>query len=145
MDIETRADKLTDAIINQLSIDRGAVRSHLRDIILASFAVEAMEQQPVADAEAPESEPARPLSKARRGRVWVASFREEEELEALRAALEGCAVTRCEYMHHAAAFEVYAAHPDFEEVQLGRLIPEYRAIMENDEDGQPRRVRFEKA
>jgi hypothetical protein len=63
---------------------------------------------------------------------------------ALAAAIEGCAVTRCEEMHHMRAFEYYAWHPDFEPVPESRMIPTYSVVMETLEDGTVRRLRFER-
>jgi hypothetical protein len=43
----------------------------------------------------------------------------------LRAAQEGCAVVRCEYLAFMRAFEVVAYHPDFDPVPRGALLHEY--------------------
>lgn len=60
------------------------------------------------------------------------------------AALEGCAVVRCEEMHHMRAFEYHAWHPDLDPVPDGALLPTYQVVMQEQEDGSTKRLRFER-
>lgn len=45
------------------------------------------------------------------------------------ASLEGCIVLRAECMAHTGMYEYFAIHPDFEEVPVGMMIPEYHAVI----------------
>ncbi len=64
--------------------------------------------------------------------------------QALAEATEGCAIVRCELLHYMRSFEYHAWHPEFDPTDEGGILPTYRAVMETQEDGTCKRVRFER-
>jgi hypothetical protein len=63
-------------------------------------------------------------------------------VQMLEAAQRGCAILRCEYLVHLAAFDIYAEHPDFLPVERGDPTPEYDVEMTTDLNGDPIRKCF---
>lgn len=67
-----------------------------------------------------------------------------DEYGLLRAAQEGCAVIRCELLSYNRRYEVYAEHPEFDNIPIDHVVPLYEVETEQV-DGVYRRVRFAKA
>lgn len=85
------------------------------------------------------------MRQRRTGRFLVDGYLDERDISVLRAAQEGCAVLRCEYLAHLNCFEVYAEHPDFELVDHGTASPTYSVILDDPDGSSPRRIRFERS
>jgi hypothetical protein len=88
------------------------------------------------------------MSASRRlGRFFVHLYPHDNYLgrfEVLRAAQEGCAVVRCEYLGYMDGYEVFAEHPEFDPVDRGNRVPLYLPIFDDPDGIQPRRVRFDR-
>lgn len=84
------------------------------------------------------------MDRDRKGRFFVSCYPHNSYFELLKAAQEGCAVTRCEYLAHRDEYEVYAVHPDFLPLDKGSIVPTYDVIFDDAEDAAPVRLRFEK-
>jgi hypothetical protein len=88
------------------------------------------------------------MSTSRRlGRFFVHLYPHDNYLgrfEVLRAAQEGCAVVRCEYLGYMDGYEVFAEHPEFDPVDRDHGVPLYLPIFDDPDGIQPRRIRFDR-
>lgn len=84
------------------------------------------------------------MEQRRIGRFLVGGYMAERDIKILRAAQEGCAVLRCEYLAHQHCFEVHAEHPEFELIERGRMAPGYTVVLDDPDGQSPRRIRFER-
>ena len=61
-----------------------------------------------------------------------------------QCVLERCVVVRAELMPMTNTVDYDAFSPYFDEVKGGELIPEYVAVIKQDEDGHPEFIKFER-
>ena len=74
----------------------------------------------------------------RLGRFSVPIELVEKESALARMIMGRCVVVRCEMMYSNEAFEYQALSPDFDEVDPGKMMPEYDVFFK---DGRPNFVR----